>query len=75
MVCVLEVCLAFEVGRVLKGAGPEIIHTHYVVAFREESLAVVLPRKSAPPVTSVRLFATGRAPRPGRSPGNGFPQP
>ena len=41
MVCVLEVCLAFEVGHVLKGAGPEVIHTHYAVALREEPLAEV----------------------------------
>ena len=32
-------------------------------------------RKPAPPVTSARFFVTGRAPRPGRSPGNGSLQP
>ena len=75
MVYVLEVCLAFEVGYVLKGAGPEVIHTHYVVAFREEPLAEVAPKESSTPVTSARFFATGRAPRPGRSLGKGSPQP
>ena len=49
MVCVLEVCLAFEVGHVLKGAGPEVIHAHYVVAFGEEPLAEVAPKKSSTP--------------------------
>ena len=48
MVCVLEVCLAFEVGRVLKGAGSEIVHAHYAVAFDEEPLAEVTPQESRP---------------------------
>ncbi len=43
MVYVLEVCRAFEVGHVLEGAGPEVIHTHHAVAFREESLAEEAP--------------------------------
>jgi hypothetical protein len=75
VVYVLEVCLAFEVGHVLKGASPEIIHTHYVVAFREEPLAEVAPKESSTPVTSARFFATGRASRPGRNLGEGYPRP
>jgi len=48
VVYVLEVCLAFEVGHVLKGAGSEIIHTHYAVAFREEALAEVATKEARP---------------------------
>ena len=59
MVCVLEVCLAFEVGHVLKGAGPEVIHTQYAVALREEPLAEVAP-KEARPSGHKRLFVCHR---------------
>ncbi len=49
VVCVLEVGFALQVCHVLERAGPEVVHAHHAVAFREEPLAEVAPQEARTP--------------------------